>query len=176
MDYVFETDRNRSPVKRSKPWFSSLKEQFTPLASGLLIVLAAINLYLILHTYSFYSGDSQLDPPAPTKITNTLTVKAADLTNDQLTGLAAVIKEGKTEKLIVQMDNLPQLKDQEVYQVWLLKDGERENAGIFTPNENGTGILSFPLSESDQFDQIGITAEPDGTSVQPRGKKIAGTG
>lgn len=176
MDYIFKTNKNA--IRKPKHWITALKNQFSPLAGVLLIFLTATSLLLALDNHfphSFLTG-IQPDKSVPTKVLNTMTIQASDITNNQLTGYAVVIQEGQSKKLIVQVENMPQLKSSEVYQVWLLKDGKRENAGIFKPNENGTGMLSFQLKKEEQFDQIGITTEPDETSLQPRGKKIAGTG
>ncbi|WHY82411.1 anti-sigma factor [Siminovitchia fortis] len=175
MDYVFK--RNRNAIRKPKHSYT-LKNQFSLLARGLLIFLTATSLLFALDNHfpqSFLTGIQPYNT-VPSQVLNTMMIQASDVTNNQLTGYAAVIQEGQSKKLIVQVENMPKLKGSEVYQVWLLKDGERENAGIFKPNENGTGILSFPLKKEGQFDQIGITTEPDETSLQPRGKKIAGTG
>ncbi len=178
MDYVFMREHNRKAIRKSKHWTTPSKNQISPLASGLLIFLTAISLSLIIDNPFSQSSLTGLQPDhsVPTEVVNTMTIQASDVTNNQLTGYAAVIQDGRSKKLIVQIENMPQLKGMEVYQVWFIKEGERESAGRFKPNENGTGMLSLQLKNDGQFDELGITTEPDESSLQPRGKKIAGTG
>jgi Anti-sigma-K factor rskA len=85
------------------------------------------------------------------------------------------LQQGEDKRLVVQVNNLPRLEGSEVYQVWILKNGNRENAGIFKPDESGAGVLTYQLAQNSDFDQIGITVEPDQYSTQPRGKKIMGS-
>lgn len=176
MEYVLATESER-PSSRPASWLDSLKKQFTPLTSGLVLAMAAVICFLGLNSPYFqeFKAALQTDQIA-TQTLNTWSFEGTDINQRELTGIAAVIQEDKSKKLIVQMRNMPALKGSEVYQVWLLKDGERENAGIFKPDRKGTGTLSFSLKKDIRFDQIGITVEPDDTSRRPRGKKVAGTG
>ncbi len=68
---------------------------------------------------------------------------------------------------------LEQLPPDRVYQVWLIRDGQREDGGYFLVDSTGYGQISIstqrPLYE---YQAIGITIEPDGGSIVPTGKKI----
>ncbi|GAB4074559.1 hypothetical protein GCM10028778_20620 [Barrientosiimonas marina] len=86
-------------------------------------------------------------------------------------GYAYVVQHNNTKKLIVQVDGLPKLEGTETYQVWLLKDGKRLNAGIFNTDESGSGALTHMLSQDEDFDQTGITKDPKLDDTQPEGKK-----
>ncbi|MFC4776540.1 anti-sigma factor domain-containing protein [Paenibacillus sp. GCM10023252] len=85
-------------------------------------------------------------------------------------GLATIVIDAKGMHLIVQAESLPKLKDNEAFQVWLLKGGKPVNAGTFLTH-NGTGALYFTF-EPDQYDQIAITLEPDAKGSQPRGSIV----
>ena len=74
--------------------------------------------------------------------------------------------------------NLPPLPPGQVYQVWLVKDGQRYSAGRFTVDSTGYGqsviVPQAILPDFDAvnmyvpftvFDAIGITVEPAGTAV-----------
>lgn len=113
----------------------------------------------------------------PVEVETTLSLQPADKTavNMNTDGVAYVLQQGEERRLVVQIQNLPTLKESEVYQVWLLNKGERANAGTFKPDEAGTGLLTYKLILNDQFNQIGITKEPDPNGTQPRGKKIVGS-
>jgi anti-sigma-K factor RskA len=64
--------------------------------------------------------------------------------------------------------NLPELAAGQTYQGWLMRGNEDPlSIGVFKV-EDGTGILIFEIGESiGEFEQVGITAEPDGGSPGP---------
>lgn len=174
MDFVFETD-DEVPVRREKNWSSFFFKQFTPVTSGLL--LAALVLAFVL-LYSNIQLKKELAAiNLPMEVKTSLSLQPADKTavNMSTDGAAYILQQGEERRLIVQIQNLPSLQKSEVYQVWLLKDGKRTNAGTFKPDEAGTGSLTYKLSINDKFNQIGITKEPDANSTKPRGEKIVGS-
>jgi len=174
MDFVFETD-DEVPVRREKNWSSFFFKQFTPVTSGLL--LAALVLAFVL-LYSNIQLKKELAAiNLPMEVKTSLSLQPADKTavNMSTDGAAYILQQGEERRLIVQIQNLPSLQKSEVYQVWLLKDGKRTNAGTFKPDETGTGSLTYKLSINDKFNQIGITREPDANSTKPRGEKIVGS-
>lgn len=174
MNFVFETD-DEIPVRKEKNWSSFFFKQFTPVTSGLL--LAALVLVSVL-LYSNIQLKKELAAiNLPMEVKTSLSLQPADKTAVKMNtdGEAYILQQGEDRRLIVQIQNLPSLKESEVYQVWLLKDGKRTNAGTFKPDETGTGSLTYKLSINDQFNQIGITREPDSNSTKPRGEKIVGS-
>ncbi|MCZ0871713.1 anti-sigma factor [Peribacillus sp. AS_2] len=174
MNFLFETD-DEVPVRREKNWSSFFFKQFTPVTSGLL--LAALVLAFVL-LYSNIQLKKELAAiNLPMEVKTSLSLQPADKTavNMSTDGAAYILQQGEERRLIVQIQNLPSLQKSEVYQVWLLKDGKRTNAGTFKPDEAGTGSLTYKLSINDKFNQIGITREPDANSTKPRGEKIVGS-
>ncbi|MFJ7364675.1 anti-sigma factor domain-containing protein [Peribacillus frigoritolerans] len=173
MNFVFETDE--VPVRRGKKWSGFFLKQFTPVTSGLL--LAALVLVFVL-LYSNIQLKNELTAiNLPMEVKTSLSLQPADKTavNMNTDGAAYILQQGKERRLVVQIQNLPSLQESEVYQVWLLKDGKRRNAGTFKPDEAGTGSLTYKLSIDDKFNHIGITREPDSNSTKPRGEKIVGS-
>ncbi|MGE7610230.1 anti-sigma factor [Peribacillus frigoritolerans] len=173
MNFVFETDE--VPVRRGKKWSGFFLKQFTPVTSGLL--LAALVLVFVL-LYSNIQLKKELTAiNLPMEVKTSLSLQPADKTavNMNTDGAAYILQQGKERRLIVQIQNLPSLQESEVYQVWLLKDGKRRNAGTFKPDEAGTGSLTYKMSIDDKFNHIGITREPDSNSTKPRGEKIVGS-
>jgi len=85
-------------------------------------------------------------------------------------GLATIVIDNKGMHLIVQAEQLPELQNEEAFQVWLLKGGRPVNAGTFLTYD-GTGALYYSF-ESDDFDQIAITKEPDAKGQTPRGEVV----
>ena len=60
-----------------------------------------------------------------------------------------------------------------VYQVWLIKDGRRYDGGHFTVDASGYGqTLIFPYPSIAEFERIGITIEPLGGSSGPTGTSV----
>lgn len=175
-DYVFEKDDKTvdSAGDRIKGWGLTLKRQFTPLTTSLvLMMLAAISIFAFVNLQT----NNQLvnETSNPIEIQSSINLAAADQNLSNATGHAFVVQEGDVRKLVIQVSDLPKLKGNRVYQVWLLQNGERENAGIFKTNELGSGILTYQLSHEQSFDKIGITMEPDKNSTQPRGEKVVGS-
>lgn len=176
MDFVFENDKKsvRKIIQaKVKEWSRFLQRQFTPIATG--IMLGIMGLIIMTMQWQNDSRESGKIKAVPIEVLSTLSLQGTEQTNGDTNGYAFILQQGKTKRLVVQVDNLPGLEGSEVYQVWLLKNGERENAGIFKPSKNGEGMLIYPLAQNLNFDQIGITLEPDQYSSKPRGKKIMGS-
>ncbi len=76
---------------------------------------------------------------------------------------------------MLSVENLPLLPPGRSYQLWLLVDGGRDSGGLFEVDESGRGYLVIraprPLS---QYDQVGITEEPEGGSLTPSGERLLG--
>jgi hypothetical protein len=70
---------------------------------------------------------------------------------------------------------LPQLDSGRTYQAWLVRDGERASAGTFNVNEKGYGVLLIEAGEAvSAYQQVGITVEPAGGSLEPTTPRIMG--
>ncbi|MFF2456170.1 anti-sigma factor domain-containing protein [Peribacillus simplex] len=174
MNFVFETDVE-APVRREKNWSGFFFKQFTPVTSGLLLIALVLAFGLLYSNIQLKKELAAIDLPMEVK--TSLSLQPADKTavNMNTDGAAYILQQGEDRRLIVQIQNLPSLQKSEVYQVWLLKDGKRTNAGTFKPDESGTGSLTYKLSINDNFNHIGITREPDANSTKPRGEKIVGS-
>ncbi|WP_240338468.1 anti-sigma factor [Peribacillus alkalitolerans] len=149
-----------------------LKSQFTPVSTSIVAVmlLAIIGLGL-----ANVQEKNRHVENIPIEILAAIPLKAANQSHPGTNGIAYIVQRESEKNLVVQVHELPGVEGSQVYQVWLLKNGKRENGGIFKPDENGSGILTYQLAEGQTFDQIGITVEPDANSSQPRGEKIAGS-
>ncbi|MDM5219484.1 anti-sigma factor [Peribacillus sp. NJ11] len=174
MNFVFEPN-DQVPVRKEKNWSSFFFRQFTPVTSGLLLATLVLAFVLLYSNIQLKKELAAINLPMEVK--TSLSLQPADKTAVKMNtdGEAYILQQGEDRRLIVQIQNLPSLKESEVYQVWLLKDGKRTNAGTFKPDETGTGSLTYKLSINDQFNQIGITREPDSNSTKPRGEKIVGS-
>jgi len=91
----------------------------------------------------------------------------------QANGLLIISPNNLTATLIV--DGLQPLPDRQDYQLWLIRDGKRDNGGVFNVIPTGYGVLLInspkPINEYQAF---GITVEPKGGSPGPTGDKVLG--
>jgi hypothetical protein len=112
----------------------------------------------------------------PVQVVETYRLVSADLNTPEAEGKCQVLKRGKKEQLVLQVNGLPITQGDQVYQVWLIHNGNRVNAGTFKVNDEGEAGLTYPIfTAKEPFDQIGITLEPDANGTKPRGKKVLGT-
>lgn len=103
-------------------------------------------------------------------------VKYADLAavEGNAEGTASIVKQGDESRLVVQASKLEDLNNDEVYQVWLIKDEKPERAGTFTI-ENGRGSVVFNFNEDYEnvdWDTVAVSQEPDANSQLPQGKIV----
>lgn len=113
---------------------------------------------------------------SPAQMVQTYTIASADPSMANASGNAWIIQSGDQKRLVVNINGLRSTQGNEVYQVWIVRNGERLNAGTFRVSEKGNGILTYTMRDQDvEFDQIGVTLEPDPYGDQPRGRKVLGT-
>lgn len=87
------------------------------------------------------------------------------------TGFVLISADGENGALVV--DGLPPLGEDQEYQLWLVKNGERTSGAVFSTDENhygGTRIRA-PLSLL-EYSAVGITVEPAGGSSHPTGQQV----
>lgn len=81
---------------------------------------------------------------------------------------AEVLWDPELKIAMLYANRFPPLPTDQVYQLWLVKNGERTSGGLFKVDDNGVGVLMFPISAPiDQLDALGVTAEPLGGSEGP---------
>ena len=85
-----------------------------------------------------------------------------------------LLDEGNNKAVLI-VQNLPQLTENQTYQIWLVKsDGGRDTGGLFRP-ESGqtytTKVILSPQSISNYM-RIGVTVEPAGGSDAPTGERV----
>ena len=153
-----------------------LGRQFSPLSTGITAVLLLgliglfwINLHLKENIVVLENKAS-----SQTQIVRTFDLKGVNLAASA-SGSAYLLEEGRDTVLVIDLSKMPSTKDEEVYQVWLLKNGNRQSAGTLKPDPNGNGIITSRLPKDLSFDDIGITLEPTPNNTQPQGQKVLGT-
>jgi anti-sigma-K factor RskA len=101
------------------------------------------------------------------------TIQMIPISGEKASGTLLLDKGNNKAVLIVQ--NLPQLMENQTYQIWLVKsDGGRDTGGLFRPESGGTyttKVILSPQSISD-YVRIGVTVEPAGGSDAPTGERV----
>lgn len=81
---------------------------------------------------------------------------------------AEIIWDPEVGVAMLYAKSFPPLAPDQVYQLWLTANGKRSSGGLFNVDQNGTGVLIFPLNQPlDGLDSLGITPEPAGGSPGP---------
>jgi anti-sigma-K factor RskA len=108
--------------------------------------------------------------------------RSAGLLTAMLTGTeqaigayGTIVLDPKDNKGVLAVNGLPPLDAAHQYQLWLVKDGQRRSAGVFSVDAEGYGalLLTVPRDFRD-FRSFGISVEPWGGSPAPTGAKVMG--
>jgi len=152
------------PISQT-PW-----QQFTTALSDFLAeprrrpVAVLVILVLLLGSFFIWR---QLNPPiSQFVLTPTEIAPGAQ-------GVIEVVGNGRQASLTV--NDLPQLEADRQYQLWLIKDGQRENGGVFSVNANGWQHVTIDATQPlVNYAAFGITIEPAGGSPGPTGERVLG--
>jgi anti-sigma-K factor RskA len=148
---------------------------FGPQAGLALGVLAfLLVLFLGINNYMLWQRVNDLEARVPG---NNVQIVRLDGTTSapQSVGYMIVFKNNHYGSLTV--ENAPVLDATQQYQVWLIKNGERTNGGVFSVNDSGYGVLQvYSKQPLETYDSFGITIEPAGGSPAPTGERILGGG
>ena len=175
-----------TPIKKKNKW----KPWAQVIAAGL-IASIGINLYTInqLNDSQSELANTELErdllasqlneaeqPPSETAqieqvITSTSLLSESE--ESEHVGQASIVQQEDGYKLIVQVEQMPEPVDSEVYQVWLFQDETPLPSGSFTTNEQGNGAIVYDLDSDtnieDLFEAIAITLEPEPDNLLPEG-------
>ncbi len=150
-----------SPQPRWRTWF-----QKRPLWQPVLVVV------LVLILISNFQLRQRLDEATTPANFGTVTLTSAE-ENSSATGIIIITADGQHGTLVVQ--NLPTLPETEAYQLWLVKDGQRTDAGVFNVDEDGYRAYWVHAPEPlGSYENFGITIEPASGSPGPTGDKVLG--
>ncbi|NRF94687.1 anti-sigma factor [Paenibacillus frigoriresistens] len=162
--YVNGQKRSNPKGSRAKPW----------LYGGLSAAVLILGVYSFLLQQDNSDLKSQLalmNRPAEAVQVNNVVALSSTAKEIVAKGLATIVIDAKGTHLLVQAEQLPELKNSEAYQVWLIKGKETPvNAGTFMTH-NGTGGLYYTF-DSNSYDTIAITLEPDAHGDKPRGTPV----
>lgn len=149
----------------SRPRFKKWITSWQPLVSLLVLALFASNMLLWRQVVQLRSAPAQ---------TNFGLVKMVGTgTETGASGVLVVSPNGQDGTLVV--TGLTVLDTSHQYQLWLIKDGQRNSGGVFSVSEDKYGSL-WIYSEQPlrSYSQFGVTIEPSGGSPGPTGEKVLG--
>jgi hypothetical protein len=171
---LFPNESNELPALQKNRWKQLRSFGWGKVASILLVLLIGVS-WNNIQLRGQLSG-LQNESFSPVQVIESYTMVAADPGMKAASGNVWLLQNGDQKRLVVDMNGLAITKGDEVYQVWIIHDGQRQNAGTFRVDEHGKGVLTYHFTNPHiKIDKIGITLEPDPYGDQPRGKKVSGT-
>lgn len=145
-----------------KSWFSGSSALVRTAGLAIILVLAVSNLFL-------WQRVDQLSQMQRNGYNN-LVLRSPDNVSEA-TGMVVYTTDGRYGLLVV--NKLTSLSDDQQYQLWLVKDGERTNGGVFTVGKHGYFVMEIDSPERlTDYDSFGITIEPAGGSPGPTGERV----
>jgi anti-sigma-K factor RskA len=164
MAQVRASSKPATAVSPSAPWWQSLANSTRAFLAGprWQPVLALVALIVLIGAYFIWQqgGAEQVE------------LTATDAAPDAQ-GLIEIAANGRDASLTVA--GLPPLPAEQQYQLWLIRDGQRDSGAVFSVNTDGSATVPVeserPLSEYGAF---GITIEPAGGSPGPTGERVLG--
>lgn len=138
-----------------------------PAALILIVVLLAGNIFLLTNTGEEPTGPEER-PSLPWR--RPIIMSGTEVAPEAV-GILYISLDGVNGTLVV--DGLPVLETEQQYQLWLNKEDIRDSGAVFSVNEAGyRGIeLKSPLP-LEQYENFGITIEPEGGSQAPTGERV----
>lgn len=167
-----DQDKTVTPIKEKQelPKRKKKRNWLIPTMAAALVLSLIGNVYTVNQLSG--PGDTVVEPGISVdSLVQRLSLQPAEETIP-FEATASFVNKDQYQQLIVEADQLSQTEDTQVYQVWLLKDGDPYRAGTFTPAEDGSGMSTFDIDPSMGFDTIAITIEPDETSETPEGEIV----
>ena len=160
-----QKDLERRQSKRERSGSGLLRLSPVWLATGVLLILllGASNLLLWQQVRELRENRPQFQ---------TISLRGTEAAPGA-TGMIVISRGGTHGTLVV--DDLPDLGEDEQYQLWLIRDGQRTSGGVFSVSQDGYGSVWVSSPEPlANYPNFGITIEPAGGSPGPTGKKVLG--
>ena len=163
------------PVVMAPPkgFWQRLSEAFIPHTGAMAVVSAAALLLIVILTISnliLWQRSNQSIAIAKPGEMLSLPISSTGVIPDAAGFI--VISADRLSGVVV-VDQLSPLEEEQQYQLWLIRDGQRTSGAIFPVDETGYGwkrvIAPQPLTE---YREVAITVEPAEGSPQPTGEDL----
>jgi anti-sigma-K factor RskA len=134
------------------------------------IALLLIVAILLISSLLLWQQLSRSEPSPDLGRMQAIQLKGTDLIPDAV-GYLIISYDGLSGAII--LDRLPELGEDQRYQLWLIKDGERTGGALLSVDELGYGGNRVRAPESlFNYSWAEVTIEPADGSVQPNGEVI----
>src|SRR5688572_2888578 len=163
---LMERVQRLQPVQPA-PARASLIQRLLPLAgvAGLLVILA-----LIVTNVLLWQRVDHLEVLAGPQGMRAIVLHSSDLT-PHAGGFVVISADGRHGVLVV--DQMPPLKAERTYQLWLTRDGHDTSGAVFSVDEDGYRGVRIVAPESLlTYSGIRVTIEPAGGSAAPTGEQV----
>ncbi len=157
---------------KSESWRRQLAVSFRPFVPAWNLAAATAILLLTFSSVIFWQRGNNLEQRYLEQDFQHVVLKCTHVV-PEASGQVIVSKDGEVGMLAVA--HLPVLDTEQSYQVWLIQDGQRNNGGTFTVNQQGYGMLTISTPESLLDCEISITVEPREGSIKPSGETVLQT-
>ncbi len=138
------------------------------LAAAAAVVVAALVLGNILQAF-------KLIPPRSAGRPSGLVTVALAGTEHASGAYGTMVLEPDENRGVLAVRGLQRLDTGHVYQLWLIRDGQRVSGGVFSVDTEGYGALMVIVPVWFKgFKDFGISIEPAGGSPSPTGTRVMG--
>lgn len=162
-DEEIENEQKSSNIRKKKV-FSKVFATIT-IAAILLLSLIGNGIQYINHKESKKQTESMVN----TNDAKTIALKS--MNKSKAKGQAYIDK--KTNKLMIKTDHIEPTRDNEIYQVWVIKNDKPHAAGAFSP-KNNKGMVISDLNDLniEKNDIIALTLENSPNNKKPKGQMV----
>ena len=145
---------------RRTEWWQGL----TAIAAAVVVVLAAGNLL---------QWTGVIPPAARVASSHKLATAVLLGSGDARDAYGTIVLDPRDNEGVLAVTGLPKLDARHQYQLWLIRDGERRSAGVFSPDAEGYGSMLIAVpSDFRDFRSFGVSIEPWGGSPAPTGTRV----
>jgi anti-sigma-K factor RskA len=162
------------PEEKPAPWWARLRmNTLAPVLGALVLLLATTNFYWVGRVKGLERHASEQSA----FLARLADAPALPLTADAIARYAqgVLYRPADSPVALLCVYGMPALPTDKTYQLWLIRDGQRDSGGLFRVTQEGFGLLVLrpdrPLSE---YTAVGITAEPAGGSPAPTSPRVLG--
>jgi hypothetical protein len=171
LDNVLEEESPSEEIelvtKQTVPTIIQKRSWWTPLLAATLLLSLIGNGYALFNINEEKSRSTNL-----AMMVNSVELQPSETFTSS--GEASIFTYENEVNIVVQADQLNAIKENEVYQVWLIKDGKPIPAGSFVPDTKGDGSTYYKIKsdEMEKWDTIAITLEPKHGNQLPEGSIV----
>ena len=162
------------PEQKPAPWWARLRlGTLAPALGALVLLLAITNFYWVGRVNRLQHQATEQSA----FLARLADAPAVPLTAEAVAPYAqgVVYRPIDSPVALLCVYGLPALPTDKSYQLWLIKEGQRDSGGLFRVTQDGFGLLviqpEHPLSE---YSAVGITVEPAGGSSAPTSPRVLG--